>query len=99
MLVEGRDYNDGLVQERRISSALAMELRLYCTNPSNCDSLQWRQSSIMTSQSTVNSAVCSIVYYANIYRKKIKLHIVRPLWGESNAHQWIPLAIKAFFFL
>ena len=29
---------DGLVQERRISSALAMELRLSCTNPSTC---QW----------------------------------------------------------
>ena len=26
-------YIDGLVQERRNSSALAMELRLYCTNP------------------------------------------------------------------
>ena len=25
---------DGLVQERRNSSALAMELHLYCTNPS-----------------------------------------------------------------
>ena len=28
------DYIDGLVQERRNSSALAMELRLSCTNPS-----------------------------------------------------------------
>ena len=27
--------SDGLVQEKRISSALAMELRLSCTNPSN----------------------------------------------------------------
>ena len=27
---------DGLVQERRNSSALAMELRLSCTNPSIC---------------------------------------------------------------
>ena len=27
-------YIDGLVQERRNSSALAMELRLSCTNPS-----------------------------------------------------------------
>ena len=27
-------YIDGLVQERRNSSALAMELRLPCTNPS-----------------------------------------------------------------
>ena len=27
-------YFDGLVQERRNSSALAMELRLSCTNPS-----------------------------------------------------------------
>ena len=32
-----RDYGfDGLVQERRNSSALAMELRLSCTNPSVC---------------------------------------------------------------
>ena len=29
-----RIHIDGLVQERRNSSALAMELRLYCTNPS-----------------------------------------------------------------
>ena len=28
-----RDYMDGLVQERRNSSALAMELRLSCTKP------------------------------------------------------------------
>ena len=28
------DYIDGLVQERRNSSVLAMELRLSCTNPS-----------------------------------------------------------------
>ena len=29
-----KEYNDGLVQERRNSSALAMELRLSCTNSS-----------------------------------------------------------------
>ena len=29
-----REHTDGLVQERRNSSALAMELRLSCTNPS-----------------------------------------------------------------
>ena len=29
-------YIDGFVQERRNSSALAMELRLSCTNPSIC---------------------------------------------------------------
>ena len=28
------DHTNGLVQERRNSSALAMELRLSCTNPS-----------------------------------------------------------------
>ena len=28
---------DGLVQERRNSSAIAMELRLSCTNPSLCE--------------------------------------------------------------
>ena len=28
------DSDDGLVQERRNSSALALELRLSCTNPS-----------------------------------------------------------------
>ena len=30
----GIPYMDGLVQERRNSSALAMELRLFCNNPS-----------------------------------------------------------------
>ena len=29
-------YTDGLVQEKRNSGALAMELRLSCTNPSIC---------------------------------------------------------------
>ena len=30
-------YFDGLVQEKRNPSALAMELRLSCTNPSICN--------------------------------------------------------------
>ena len=30
----GREHIDGLVQERRNSRALALELRLYCTEPS-----------------------------------------------------------------
>ena len=34
--VRYRLYIDGLVQERRNSIALAMELRLSCTNPSIC---------------------------------------------------------------
>ena len=36
IFVEGNTFQniDGLVQERRNSSALAMELRLFCTNPS-----------------------------------------------------------------
>ena len=34
--VQTWDDIDGLVQERRNSSALAMELRLSCTNPSTC---------------------------------------------------------------
>ena len=33
------DYIDGLEQERRNSSALAMELRRSCTNPSTWTSL------------------------------------------------------------
>ena len=32
-------HADDLVQERRNSSALAMELHLYCTNPSMCSYL------------------------------------------------------------
>ena len=34
MSMSSLHYIDGLVQERRNSSALAMELRLSCTNPS-----------------------------------------------------------------
>ena len=34
-------YIDGLVQEGRNSSALAMELRLSCTKPSICSESQW----------------------------------------------------------
>ena len=33
-IMSQHQYIDGLVQERRNSSALAMELRLTCTNPS-----------------------------------------------------------------
>ena len=32
-IMYGRAHVDGLVQERRNSSVLAMELRLSCTNP------------------------------------------------------------------
>ena len=35
-LLYSYDYLDSLVQERRNSSALAMELRLSCTKPSIC---------------------------------------------------------------
>ena len=34
---------DGLVQERRSSGALAMELRLPCTNPMKCAAETWSQ--------------------------------------------------------
>ena len=62
---------DRLVQERRNSSALAMELRLSCINPSTWylmiiylqinTNLQWRRRMIvMASQITGNSTVCSI---------------------------------------
>ena len=36
------DHNDGLVQERRNSSALAMELHLSCTNPSTSSHMDHR---------------------------------------------------------
>ena len=36
------DEIDGLVQERRNSSALTMELRLSCTNPSKCTGMNTR---------------------------------------------------------
>ena len=36
LVLQPNQYIDGLVQERRNSSALAMELRLSCTNPSIC---------------------------------------------------------------
>ena len=36
MTMETFHHVDGLVQERRNSSASAMELRLFCTNPSMC---------------------------------------------------------------
>ena len=37
MSMQSKVRVDGLVQERRNSSALAMELRLSCTNPSICN--------------------------------------------------------------
>ena len=42
IVINAEDYLDGLVQERRNSSALAMELRLSYTNPSIClNALNW----------------------------------------------------------
>ena len=40
-----RRHVDGLFQDRRNSSALAMELRRSCTNPSVCNSIQATSSS------------------------------------------------------
>ena len=37
MIQELDEHFDGLVQERRNSSALAMELHLSCTKPSICE--------------------------------------------------------------
>ena len=75
---------DGLVQERRNSSALAMELRLYCTNPSTCD---------MASQIT-----CSQLDYLfnnsirlTLLQKASKFFIAAPSWEESTGDRWIPL--------
>ena len=53
-------HNDGLVQERRNSSALAMELRLSCTNPSI---------SAITSRITGNSTVCPKAWASKQQRK------------------------------
>ena len=49
------DYIDGLVQGRCNSSALAMELRLSCTNPSTCsgNSLLPVRQSVPISEPTV----------------------------------------------
>ena len=48
---------DGLVQERRNSSALAMELRLSCTNPSICRSpiLLWGEIDLKIYQSLIHN--------------------------------------------
>ena len=48
---------DGLVQERRNSIADAMELRLSCTNPSNCYISLWHQQSYST-QYIASSVQC-----------------------------------------
>ena len=37
VILKGAGHIDGLVQERGNSSALAMELRLSCTNPLICE--------------------------------------------------------------
>ena len=52
---------DGLVQERRNSSALAMEFRLSCTNPSICEDnviiLLQRNTLVGTWQTTMTKIV------------------------------------------
>ena len=42
ILLCGRQHPDGLVQERRISFANALELHLSCTNPLMCDNAVWK---------------------------------------------------------
>ena len=49
LMVKFASHIDGLVQEKRNSSALAMELRLSCTNPSICIlTCNWRVKSCAT---------------------------------------------------
>ena len=68
---------DGLVQERRNSSALAMELHLSSTNP-----LTWA----LVSQIINNSAVCLTVYSG--FQQRMHQSSEGPLCGESTSDHW-----------
>ena len=45
----------------------------------------------MASQITSKSNVCSTAYLGSQQRKRKKVHITVPLWGQSTGDQWIPL--------
>ena len=53
-------YIDGLVQERRNSSAFAMELRLSCANPSICGSQNWK---VSTNHNPFGATIAWVLYW------------------------------------
>ena len=69
---------DVLVQERRNSSALAMELRLFCTNPSKC---RW----------SLSSTVVALRAQLHLSRANCVSRKRRGITAEDEAH--IPVAL------
>ena len=76
---ECRVYIDGLVQERRNSSANALELRLFCTNPSTCPDIMDNDST-MTFNGEISidhdSSIAAVVRTKLLqsYQNKLNVH-------------------------
>ena len=76
---EHNSHVDGLVQERRNSSALAMELHLSCTNPSMWITVQWYYSKVSFSPNTAAAGESTLWIYTLIAR------LMGPTLGPSGA--------------
>ena len=90
---------NGLVQERRNSSVLAMELRLSCTDPSmypnvmktpNCHQNIHESRDVIYEYEIwvifISSFLCGTYYGMAQIKKNIQALCHRPLWGESTSH-------------
>ena len=75
-------YIDGLVQERRNSSALAMELRLYCINQSTL-SLSLPSSYIIINGVYVHWGSCITQWYSKKYIRRQQTYLATVLMNGS----------------
>ena len=93
--IYGIVYIDGLVQERRNSSVLAMELCLSCTYPSIClltDRANEGNNVIITKLNNKTMYIYSMVHTVRMmsWCHRNAFQVTGPLWGESTVHRWIP---------
>ena len=100
-----REYMDRLVQERRNSNALAMELRLSCTNPSIWSEqkrkLQWNLNGILQDKTLSRKKIAftkwtSILMYWWCHCSILKTKFNRFTWKRRNC---CALAVKFYWWL
>ena len=96
-------YIDGLVQERRNSSVLAMELCLSRTYPSIClltDRANEGNNVIITKLNNKTMYIYSMVHTVRMmsWCHRNAFHVTVPLWGESTVHRLIPGNAGFIFF-
>ena len=95
-------YNiDGLVQERRNSSALAMEFRLSCTNPSTCATCIWHRR-VMVNKFTILWEVEIIRVWFCIkipVEHKVSQCGIRQYYDDCCVHSGISILIKIISYI